>query len=134
MEPKPPSFIPPKVAQVLAVIAVAAAAAAPLIPEAAKPFVELGAFVLAFLAGIALPQMKVAEGKGHITGAVGTTLAGGAVMIEQLSQSLPPAYQPIAYAGAALLAILTGKALPSFAPAQQAGLEAAKKPGSGVDA
>lgn len=134
MEQKPPSFIPAHVARVLAVIAVTVAAAGALVPEVAKPYVELGAFVLAFLAGIALPQLKVVAGRPVATGGVGTALGSGAVLVEQLGRNLPDAYQPIAYAGAALLAILAGKSLPSFAPAQQKGLEASKQPGSGVDA
>jgi uncharacterized membrane protein YeiH len=134
MEPKPPSFVPPRVAQVLAVIAVAAAAAAALVPPEAKPYVELGAFVLAFFAGIALPQLQVVAGKPAITGAAVTHLAGGAVVLEQLSQSLPPQFQPLAYAGAALLAMLAGKSLPSFAPVQAAGVEASKAPGPNLGA
>lgn len=132
MTQSPPSFIPPKVALVLGGLAVAVSAAVPFFPDVAKAYASLGAFVLAALAGIALPQLSVVAGKGAVTGSVATALGSGAVIVEGLSRSLPETWQPLAYAGAALLALLTGKALPSFAPAQKAGLNA--PPGSGVDA
>jgi hypothetical protein len=133
-EPKPPSFIPLSIARVLAVIATVATAATPFVPEVARQYVALSAFVLAFLAGIAMPQLKVTAGNPVATGAVGTTLASLAVGAEQLASGLPTAYQPVVYAVAALLAILAGKSLPSFATAQVAGAEAAKAPGPNLGA
>lgn len=134
MEQKPPSFVPPKVAAVLGVLAVAASAAIPIIPPVAQPYVGLGAFVLAFFAGVALPQIKLTAGKPVLSGTALTAVTGAGVFVEQLGRALPETYQPLAYAGAALLAILAGKTVPAFGPAQQAGVEASKQPGSGVDA
>lgn len=134
MEPKPPSFIPLNVARVLGVLAVAVTAAVPIVPLVAQPYVALGGFLLAFFAGIALPQLKLTSGKPVLSGAALTAVGGAGVVVEQFSAAVPDAYKPLAYAGAALLAILAGKAVPSMAPAQAAGVEASKQPGSGVDA
>jgi hypothetical protein len=132
MDTQAPSFIPPKVAAVLAILATIATAAAAFVPPVAQPWLALFGFVLAGLAGIALPQLKLTEGKAMVSpavaGVIGSAGVGG--LVEGLQNAVPPGWpQALVYAGSALMAILAGKSLPSFAPAQAAGVEAAKSPG-----
>jgi hypothetical protein len=130
--PATPSFIPPKVAAALAILATVATAAAAFVPAVAQPWLALFGFVLAGLAGIALPQLQVLGGKALVSpavaGVIGSAGVGG--LVEGLQHAVPHGWpQAMVYAGSAFMAILAGKALPSFAPAQAAGLEAAKDPG-----
>jgi hypothetical protein len=123
-----PSFIPPKVAGALAIVSALAAGAAAYVPANFAPWVAILAICSAGLAGIALPQFKLTEGKPLVSpavaGVLGSTGVGG--LIQGLQGAVPPGWpQALVYAASAVLATLAGKSLPSFAPAQAAGLKAA---------
>lgn len=132
-DPKPttpaaPSFIPPKVAAVLAVVSALAAGVAAFVPEQAKPWVAILAICSAGLAGIALPQFSFAAGKPIVSPTLAGVLgsSGVAGVIEGLQGAVPPGWpQALVYAGSAVMATLAGKSLPAFAPAQAAGVKAA---------
>lgn len=118
------------VATILGTVGTLAAGASALIPAPWGALVAVVGFLLAALAGLAVAPPAITEGKPVLQGAalaVATTLLG---LLTQFYAMVPVGWpQSIALAVAALLAWLTGKALPKLGTPSPAQLAAATQAG-----
>jgi len=118
------------VAVILGTIGTLAAGASALIPAPWGTLVAVVGFLLAALAGLAVAPPAVTEGKPVLQGAALAVATTALSLLSQFYAMVPVGWpQSIALAVAALLAWLTGKALPKLGTPSQAQLAAATQAG-----
>lgn len=122
-------------AAIVGTIGTIAAGASILVPAPWGTLVAVLGFLAAAIAGLSAPAPKVTEGRPVLQGtalAVATTVL---TLLVQFYAMVPPGWpQSIALSVAALLAWLTGKALPALGAPSQAQLAAAVAAGDAASA
>ena len=130
METKSTTPLSPQVALIVGTIGGLIAAASPFIPAPWSMPVAIVGFLAASLAGLAAAAPKVAEGKPVVQGALLSVATAAMTMLVQFFSVIPQGWpQSIALGLAAVLAWLTGHALPPLGSPSAGQLEQAKAVG-----
>jgi NaMN:DMB phosphoribosyltransferase len=102
-------------ATILGTVGTLAAAVSPVVPAPWGALVGIVGFLLAALAGLAVAAPKVTEGRPILQGVALAAAAMVLSALERFYDVIPVGWpQSVALASAALLAVLTGKALPAL--------------------
>lgn len=102
-------------ASIVGALGVALAAASPFLPAPWGAVTGTVGFLAAALAGLSAKAPSITEGKPVLQGGALTVATGAFGLLLQAYPGLPPGWpQSVALAAAAVLAILTGKALPAL--------------------
>lgn len=100
--------------KIVAVVGAGVAAAATQLPDPWKTPVAIAGCILSALSGLAAPSPEVTAGKPILQGTLATSAATVAAVIQNYMTTLPPTWQALAGGILALLAYLTGSALPQL--------------------
>lgn len=103
-----------KAALIVGAVGTVLAGAAVFIPAPWGTLAAILGFAAAGLAGLAAPAPRVTEGRPILQGGALTAATAVGGLLASFYGSIPPAWQPVALSVAALVAWLTGKALPAL--------------------
>lgn len=126
-------------AKVVGALGTLLAGASPLLPAVSgvsltAPALILG-FILVSLAGLASAPPAVTEGKPVLQGSALVIAGGAAGLLQQFYSVIPAGWpQSLALAVLAILAWLTGRAMPQLGSASKATVQAASEAGSQASA
>lgn len=122
-------------ALIVGTIGTIAAGASIMVPAPWGTLVAVLGFLAAAIAGLSAPAPKVTEGRPVLQGAALTVATTVLTLLGQFYAMVPPGWpQSIALSVAALLAWLTGKALPALGTPSPAQLAAASSAGDAAAA
>lgn len=117
-------------AAIVGTIGTLAAGASIVVPAPWGTLVAVLGFLAAAIAGLSAPAPKITEGRPVLQGAALTIATTVLTLLVQFYAMVPPGWpQSIALSVAALLAWLTGKAMPALGAPSQAQLAAASAAG-----
>lgn len=129
MPPKP--LLSGTAAIIVGTLGLAAAAVSAVISAPWGTLTAIVGFLAAGLAGLSAPAPKVTEGRPILQGTALTLAVGAGEALHQFYAALPPGWpQSVALSVAALLAWLTGRALPQLGAPSAATIAAAESKGA----